>query len=61
MVWKTIADAKKYAFENGFNFLVMFGDKPAQIYRSENEAKANARMWRNSDKIPDVSIKKFRF
>jgi len=61
MAWKTFEDAKKFAFEKGFAFVVMFGDQPIEVMKYENIAKAKAKMWRDHDHTPNVSVKRFNF
>lgn len=58
--WDNFEHAKRWAIEHGFSCLVMFGDRPVRVFKTEDEAKANARMWRDHDRIPDVTIKRFR-
>lgn len=56
--WESFEAAKRWGLERGWLFLIMFGERPIKVCQSENEAKALARMWRDSDKIPDVRIKR---
>lgn len=58
--WDNYEQAKRWAIERGYSFLVMFGDRPQVVFRSVHEAKSHARYARDEHKIPDVSIKRFR-
>lgn len=58
--WESFEQAKQWGLSHGYSFLIMFGERVSMVCRSENEAKAHARMWRDSDRIPNVRIKRIK-